>query len=78
MELKDIYETLKPIMVKGATMQDLLKDKEATAWEYAYQCMKHLPRLKTIEEVIDGYEARNELFMNHYTEALKLLKERKE
>ena len=75
MELKDIYKTLKPILIEGATINDLLQDIEASAWEYAFQCMKHLPRLKTIEEVMDGMEARNELFMNHYSKALKALKE---
>jgi hypothetical protein len=56
----DIFNTLKPSLIKGATPKDLLHDIEATAWEYAYQ--------KTTHQTYDKE------FMSFYSKALKVLR----
>ena len=64
MTLTSIFNKVKPGLVKGVKPTDLLNDLEATAWQYAYDCLK-------CKKVNDGY---NDLFMDHYTQALKILR----
>jgi hypothetical protein len=64
MTLTSIFNKVKPGLVKGVKPIDLLNDLQATAWQYAYDCLKG-------KKVNDGY---NDLFMNHYTQALKTLR----
>lgn len=64
-------------MIKGATVKDLYFDIEATAWEYAYQSVKHLPRLITIDDILKHKDSRDALFMDHYGKALKTLRQSK-
>jgi len=72
--IKNIYKTVKPSMIKGATIKDLFCDIQGTAWQYAHVKVKHLPRLKTIEDILKDDGQRQALFMDHYTKALRALK----
>jgi hypothetical protein len=62
----DIYNTVKPSLIKGTLYKDIYYDIEATAWQYAYLKSK-------------GYTASdyNDIFLNHYTQALKTLRKTK-
>jgi hypothetical protein len=40
--MNEIFEFLKDDLIKGASVDDLLIDKEATAWQYAYKKTKDL------------------------------------
>jgi hypothetical protein len=64
MTLTSIFNKVKPGLVKGVKPIDLLNDLQATAWQYAYDCLKD-------KRIKDGY---NDIFMNHYTQALKTLR----
>jgi hypothetical protein len=66
MTLTSIYNKTKSNLIKGVKPIDLLIDIEATAWEYAFQCLKD----KHITSISDY----NDLFMNLYTQALKTLR----
>jgi len=60
----EIYDYLKTkTLVKDTPLEDILKDKEATAWEYAFQ---------KASEKNNGYD--EEEFLNVYSKALKALK----
>jgi hypothetical protein len=74
MIIKDIYKKVKPTLIKGATVKDLLHDIQATAWQYAYLKTNQLPRLKKIADILKDNGQRNALFMDHYTQALAVLK----
>lgn len=60
--LTDIYNTVKPSLIKGAIYKDIFYDIKATAWEYAYIKSK-------------GYKSSdyNEMFLKHYKDAYKTL-----
>jgi hypothetical protein len=73
----DIYNTVKPSLIKGALYKDIYYDIKATAWQYAYIKINHLPRLKKIADILKDNGQRNDLFMNHYTQALKTLRKTK-
>jgi hypothetical protein len=84
MTLTSIYNKVKPGLVKGVKPTDLLNDLEATAWQYAYTVLKDKAisrRLKTNgspESITPNFlkdkSNYNDLFMDHYTQALKTLK----
>lgn len=60
----EIYDYLKTkTLVKDATLEDILKDKETTAWEYAFQ---------KASEKNNGYDEKE--FLDVYSKALKTLK----
>lgn len=64
----EIYDYLKTkTLVKDATLEDILKDKEATAWEYAFQKAK---------EKNNGYD--EEEFLNVYSKVLKIVNKEKQ
>jgi exopolysaccharide biosynthesis protein len=72
--IQSIYKKLKDVLVKDTSIQDLTKDIESTAYEYAYQSTKDIPRLVTYEDIKRHKEDYDEVFMNHYLKALKVLK----
>ena len=74
MVIKDIYKKVKPTLIKGATVKDLLNDIQATAWQYANIKINHLPRLKKIADILKDNGQRHSLFMDHYSKALAVLK----
>jgi hypothetical protein len=74
MNIKDIYKVVKHVLIKDATLKDLYNDIEATAYEYAFQKIKNLPRLKTYEDIIKDDGKNNQKFMHHYLQALKTLR----
>jgi hypothetical protein len=84
MTLTSIYNKVKPGLVKGVKPIDLLNDLQATAWQYAYDCLKDKPiskRLKNngsaksiMPKWLNDSSNYNDLFMNHYTQALKTLR----
>lgn len=52
----EIYDYLKKsTLVDGATIDDILKDPEATAWEYAYQVTSTTNKEYNEEEFLDVY-----------------------
>jgi hypothetical protein len=75
MNAKSIYRVLKPVMIQGSTIKDLYHDRQATAWEYAYQMTKHLPRLITLDDIKTHSVERNHIFNEYYSKALKILKD---
>ena len=66
MTLTRIYNKLKPGLVKGVKPIELLQDKQATAWEYAFQVLKDKPQTSV--------SIYNELFLDIYSQALKTLR----
>ena len=84
MTLTSIYNKVKPGLVKGVKPIDLLNDLQATAWQYAYIVLKDKAisrRLKTYgipESITPNFSKDlsyyNNLFMDHYTQALKTLR----
>jgi hypothetical protein len=73
MNIETIYNTVKPSLIDGATVDDIKHDPQATAYEYAYMSMLSRPRLKTIEDIKNDNGKYNALFMDYYLTALKVL-----
>jgi hypothetical protein len=74
MNAKRIYRVLQPVMIQGATIQDIYHDIQATSWAYAYEMTKHLPRLITFDDIKAHGVERDYIFNEHYTKALKILR----
>jgi hypothetical protein len=74
MDIKIIYKVVKASMVKDSTIEDMKIDKEATAWQYASLKLKDYPVLKTIDDIKNDNGKYNQLFMDHYSKALKVLR----
>ena len=74
MNAKRIYKVLQPVMIQGATIQDLYHDIQATSWAYAYEMTKHLPRLITLNDIKAHGVERDYIFNEHYIKTLKILK----
>jgi hypothetical protein len=86
MTFKDIYKTVKPSLVKGVTLKALKEDKdiEATAWQYAYKVMEDKPITKALKsdgsaksitsQWLKDKKTYNDIFMDHYTKAMKVLR----
>ena len=66
MTFTSIYKKVKPGLVKGVKPVELLSDIDATAWQYAFQCLKN--------RRITSIRIYNEIFMDLYTQAQKVLR----
>jgi len=65
--LDTIYNTVKHSLIKGVKPKDLLKDPEATAWQYAHTLTPFIKGAYTARK----FKEYNNVFLDHYYKALK-------
>jgi hypothetical protein len=86
MTIKDIYKQVKSIINDGVSINDIkdINDLQALAWQYAYEVMKDKRITKALKndgsaksitpKWLKDCERYNDMFMGHYTKAIKVLR----